>query len=206
MYNPMWITLGVEDALSEAVARRLVKEYLPGSCIGNVLGRGGNNVLKSRLNSLNQIAQHIGPVIIITDLDNPSSCPAELVADWTGNLRVSSNFLMRVAVMEIEAWVIADRHAFANWLGIPDNIVPRNSEDIADPKQALIELTRQSRMRDLRQDIVKSQPDGLFSQGIGYNDRLKGFVSDHWQPDRARQVSASLDKAIRRIAEISRDM
>ena len=109
---------------------------------------------------------------------------------------------MRVAVMEIEAWVIADRQSFAEWLGIATNVVPRNPDDVPDPKQELVDLARRSRKRELREALVRNLPDGLFRPGPGYNAYLGSFVAQLWKPETARVNSPSLNRAIRRITEI----
>ena len=198
----MLITLGVEDLLSESVARRLVSEYTPGAQITNVMGLQGNQFLRRQMRVFNEIARHRGPSIVFTDLDRPESCPAELVRDWTSGLQVAPKLLMRVAVMEIEAWVIADRQSFAEWLGIATNVVSRNPDDIPDPKRELVDLARRSRKRELREALVRNLPDGLFRPGPGYNAYLGSFVAQLWKPETARVNSPSLNRAIRRITEI----
>ena len=198
----MLITLGVEDLLSESVARRLVSEYTPGAQITNVMGLQGNQFLRRQMRVFNEIARHRGPSIVFTDLDRPESCPAELVRDWTSGLQVAPKLLMRVAVMEIEAWVIADRQSFAEWLGIATNVVSRNPDDIPDPKRELVDLARRSRKRELREALVMSLPDGLFRPGPGYNAYLGSFIAQLWKPETARVNSPSLNRAIRRITEI----
>ena len=198
----MLITLGVEDLLSESVARRIVSEYAPEAQIMNVMGLRGNQSVRRRMRDFNEIARHLGPSIVFTDLDRPESCPVELVRDWTNRLRIAPNLLLRVAVMEIEAWLIADRQSFAEWLGISVGIVPRSPDDVHDPKQELIQLARRSRKRELREALVRSLPDGLFRPGPGYNDYLGSFVAQLWKPETARLNSPSLNRAITRITEI----
>ena len=124
----MFITLGVEDALSEAVAARLVELYAEEARVSRTIGLIGNQDLRRRLPSLNAIAFFEGPALALTDLDRPDACPAELVKDWTQNIRRNPNLLVRVAVLEIEAWLIADRANFARWLGISESVTPRAPE------------------------------------------------------------------------------
>ena len=203
MYSPMLVTLGVEDILSESVARRLVSEYAPEAQVIHVIGLRGNQALKQRIRDFAQIARYVGPSLVITDLDSFENCPADLVREWTNGLQVVPNFLMRVAVIEIEAWVTADRQAIAEWLGISVDIVPRNLEEVPNPKQEIVELARRSQKRGLRDALIRSSPDGLFRPGPGYNDYLGSFVDQHWEPERARLSSSSLDRAIMRITEMT---
>lgn len=200
----MLVTLGVEDILSESVARSLVREYAPEAQIVNVIGLQGNQALRRRIGDFVDIARYIGPSLVITDLDRADACPVDLVRDWTNGLPAVPDFLMRVAVLEIEAWIIADRQAIAEWLGISVDVVPRNPEEALDPKRELIELARRSRKRDLREALIRGLPDGLFRPGPGYNSYLERFVSQNWEPERARLITPSLDRTISRITELSR--
>ena len=103
----MFVTLAVEDGLSASVARRLVNEYVHDAIIIATLGFQGNQYLRARMRDFNQIAAYTGPVIVLTDLDRPGDCPVELVAEWIGNISPAPNLLLRVAVIEIEAWIMA---------------------------------------------------------------------------------------------------
>ena len=198
----MLITLGVEDVLSEAVAKRLVKQYAEEAQFGTTIGLRGNDDLRKRLRSLNNIASFVGPALVLTDLDSPQRCPAELVESWTQNIRRSPNLLVRVAVLEVEAWIIADRVNFARWLGISESVMPRAPEEVDDPKNARVQLARRSRNRNRRDGLVRDLGDGLFRPGPGYNLELIEFVNRHWNTEAARIAAPSLNRAIRRIANL----
>ena len=168
-----------------------------------VFGSQGNVGLRRQLRNLNQIAMYTGDVLVLTDLDRPQGCPVELVRDWTRNIPGRSpNLLIRVAVLEIEAWIMADRAEFANWLGIPQAIVPRNPESEDDAKRTLIELARRSHTRELRRALFHSLGDGLYVPTANYNIALSNFVQFNWRPESARRTAPSLDRAIRRISNI----
>lgn len=199
----MLFTLGIEDVLSASIASRLVNEYIHGAEIVNTIGLRGNDYLRDRFRDLNQIAAYVGPVLILTDLDRPGGCPAELVEDWTQNFTPYPELLLRVAVLEIETWVMADRRSFASWLRIAQNRVPNRPEEVDDPKQTLIELARSSRKRDLRDGLVRSYRDGLFRPGPDYNALLSHFVEHFWEPEAARLITPSLDRAIVRISSMA---
>ena len=49
-------------------------------------------------------------------------------------------FLFRIAVREVEAWLIADREALAGFLKIKIMHVPYKPEELVDPKRVLLEL------------------------------------------------------------------
>lgn len=122
----MRVSLAVEDVLSESVARRLVHRYVPEAEITNVIGLNGIDSVKRRIPKLNQIARYQGSVLALADLDKPLECPANLVQEITKGLVVSPRLLIRVAVLEIESWILADRDAIARWLGVALSTVSRN--------------------------------------------------------------------------------
>ena len=198
----MFVTLGVEDTLSQSVARRLLREYTPGAEIWRVVGLNGNQSIRTRIIDLNQIAANIGPVLVLTDLDSPDSCPVELIEEWTGNISPDPNLLIRVIVLEIESWVMADRHSFAKWLMVARDRIPHHPEDVDDPKRILIEIARRSRKRELRDGLVRRYRGVVYQRGLEYNALLSDFVEHTWDPEAARLNSRSLDRAIRRIADM----
>ena len=185
------------------MAERLIREYSTGVDRLTVIDTQGNIELRRRLPDLNQIAMYAGDVLVLTDLDRPQGCPAELVREWTRRIPDRApNLLIRVAVLEIEAWVMADRAEFANWLGIPLAIVPRNPEGEDDAKRTLIELARRSPKRNLRDRLIHSLRNGLYTPATDYNILLSDFVEISWRPEYARRTVPSLDRAIARISNI----
>ncbi|WP_197673209.1 hypothetical protein [Leptolyngbya sp. O-77] len=109
------------------------------------------------------------------------------------------NLIFRVAVVEVEAWLLAHREAFAEFLGISVNLIPHNIDSEPDPKRLLIELTKRSRRRSLRDAIVP--PQGSTAKiGRDYNGQLIQFVNQNWQANTARACSRSLDRAMNAIA------
>ncbi len=190
--------------MSDSVARRLVGEYAPGAQVVRTIGLRGNDYLRRRMRDFNQIAAHYGPVLVLTDLDRPQSCPPQLVREWTRGMSPSPDLLVRVAVLEIEAWIMADRMGLAEWLGVAPNVVTRRPEEILDPKRELTALARRSRIRNRRSGMVRELRDGSFIPGPDYNTQLGGFANGRWDPEAARLLSPSLDRAIRTIEGILR--
>ena len=196
------VTLGVEDVVSESVAQRLIREYAPRLQWVQTIGLTGFGQLKKQMPTFNKIAQYRGPVIVVTDLDNPRSCPIVLIVEWSQDLQLSPSFVFRVAVIEIETWLIADRQRIAKWLTVPETLVPRLPETIPEPKECLVNLASRSRNRRLREAMVP-RPGSTRSTGPGYNEYVSAFASDVWNPEAARTIAPSLDRAIVRIAELS---
>src|SRR5260370_38191900 len=97
----------VEDVVSEAVVRRLVTVIRPDLHISGVVRKNGKSYVRHRIRELNRVA-HSVPVFVMIDLDTPIPCPADVIRSWLPNT-FAPKLLFRVAVMEIESWVMADR-------------------------------------------------------------------------------------------------
>jgi len=184
------LQLAVEDSLSEAVLRALLRQSGRGFAVGQCYQRGGFGYLKKTIRGFNQAARGI-PFLVLTDLDIYPCAPA-LVAEWLPVPR-HPNLLFRVAVHEVESWLLADQEAIARFLSIRKALIPTKPDQVARAKEALIELARNSRNRELRRDIVP--PAGSTrKQGPDYNGRLSGFIRDHWGLERASRHSPSLQR------------
>jgi hypothetical protein len=133
------------------------------------------------------------PVVLLTDLDN-APCPSGLIENWLGQAP-HIDFLFRVCVREIEAWLIADANSLAHYLGVPPARIPREPDAIIDPKGMLLELAARSN-RAKRASVL---PRGSAPIGAGYNDFFCGFVTTQWNADRAANRSRSLARARARI-------
>jgi hypothetical protein len=112
MTTPIPVNLAFEDALIESLLLRILPVQFATRTIYN---RGGYGYLKRTVNGFNNAAQGI-PFLVGTDLDT-YECPPALIDDWLPRPK-HDNLLIRVAVREAEAWVLADRDGFAQFLGI----------------------------------------------------------------------------------------
>lgn len=182
----------VEDTLQEAILHKLLQIYRPDISIIGVSGKKGNSYIKSGIRAFNEASKHL-PHIVLADLDRKPCAPA-LLAEWI-NFPTNPKLLFRIVQREVEAWILADRAEIARYIGIPENRIPYNTQELEDPKEHIINLARKSRKRIIR-DIV---PQGISSQGPGYNPLLQEFVFKKWCPERAAQNNTSLQKAINRL-------
>lgn len=198
----MSVTIAVEDAVSGAVATRLIARYAPQHEFTRVIVLGGINNLKARMRNLIQTAGREDLVLVLADMDHPDGCPLYRVSELSGGFTLPRNLLLRIVMPEIESWIMADRSGIAQWLNIPANIVPRYPESLNDPKRALVQLASRSRNRTLRQRIAPAHVLGTHRTGAGYNILLREFVTQHWNPDAARINAPSLARAITRIAQL----
>lgn len=191
------IALATEDELSEQVGLILAAEARLD--VELRFRRGGNGYLQSRISNFCEMVS-FQPVLVISDLDR-QRCASQLVAKWLGARVRPANLLIRIAVREIEAWLLADHEAMGGLLGRRAGL-PREPDALLDPKQSLLNLARRAPKR-VREELL---PLGgaLASQGLGYNALLGEFVRTAWSPTRAALLSPSLRRARRRLNELER--
>ena len=81
--------------------------------------------------------------------------------------------------------------------------IPREPEQVADPKHAVVELAHESSKRVIREGLVPSEVGGR-RIGPAYTDEVIPYVRRRWSPDRARDASPSLARAFERCETFSR--
>ncbi len=191
--------IATEDALTEAVAERLILETGGVLCVDTKIpGKGAGN-LKKKLPELTRVAYSL-PVLLITDLDRVACAPL-LISTWKGGGKLPQDMLFRVAVREVESWLMADAEALANLLKIRSKKIPIKPDTLGDPKQTLLELAKKA-PRAIREELIKA-PGAIAAQGIGYNSVLGQFVREDWSAERAAIRSPSLASTRRRIDELA---
>lgn len=187
-----WVSIATEDEPSEAVAERLVQDA--GGSVYLRLRKGGFGYLKSSLAKFSKIADQ-QPVLLLTDLDR-GDCPLRLIEDWRGG-GLSPQLYFRVVVREIEAWLLADREGFGEFLGVPSRLIPGEPEALHDPKAKVLELAQRARA-GLRAELLPAR-GAIASQGLGYSARLAEFASNGWDLARATERAPSLARAVQRL-------
>lgn len=191
----------VEDELSEAVVRRIVAGSGRHFLIDRVINERGNSQIRVGVPKYKS-ASHVLPHFVLTDLDR-LPCAPELLDTW-GVGRLPPRMLFRVAVREVEAWLLADREGIADFLSVAVTKIPAEPEKLDDPKLSLINLARKSRRRRLAQELVPANGSSA-PYGPLYNARLTEFVNGKWDLERARRCSPSLDRALLRVVGFLRD-
>jgi len=194
--NIVYITIAVEDPLSEAVVRRMLQQSDKNYCVGNCLMRSGFGYLKSKINEFNKASRKT-PFFVLTDQD--IGCPPEKI-NSRFNDSPNSNLIFRIAVMEIESWVMADRKAIADFLSISVDNFPYKMDEISNPKNFLLTKAKKSRKRKLKNDIIPVL-GSTAKQGPDYNARLSEFIRKNWDVNRAIKYSESLNRAFNRLQE-----
>ena len=153
MKAPIPIYLAVEDDLSEWVVRRALSTRPAEYAVGAVFGRTGFGYLKKQAPAFNNAAQHC-PFLILTDLDQ-CPCAPQLIEEWLGRPRYP-NLLLRVAVRELESWLLGDSSGLSHFFGLRTPFVCRNPEQFAEPKEELLKLAMTSPSPNPRYSTTQS--------------------------------------------------
>lgn len=195
------ISLVVEDLLTKSVALEILKATGKSFSVNTVYDSGGFGYIKSKIIGFNSASKGC-PYLVITDLDS-GECAAGLIADWFGTVSVEHNLIFRVAVKEVESWILADRESFSGFLGIRADLIPEDTDTLTDPKASLVSLSAKCRKRSLRERIVPDETNIGAKQGPDYNGALIEFVQRCWRIRSAVNHSPSLKRAFNRIQSFS---
>ncbi|MHB8090628.1 MAG: hypothetical protein ACYDH8_03340 [Syntrophales bacterium] len=195
------VYVATEDQLSEALVERLVQEENQGMHIAVRMRKEGNGYLRKNMLSFNKIACSF-PVLLFTDLDR-CDCPMSIIKDWCGEIVLRDTLLLRIAVRETEAWLLADREGFAEFSGVPVHRIPLQPELLDNPKEVLINLIRRyGKKRVVKADILPEK-NSTAKVGLAYNQALCGFVQGSWSLERAAQSADSLNRARCRLHDLN---
>lgn len=196
------IAVVAEDRLTQAVLLKCISSALPNYSVARSEVKNGRGNVLRELGAYANLAQAM-PVLIGVDLDG-DECAPTLLANW-GQLPPQPGLLLRVAVREIEAWVLADKRRVASFLGAAPNEVPMRPDTLDDPKRSLLEVAREHARAELRADLVPRNYDASYPRiGPAYNLRMCDFVAKRWRPQVAREKSESLDRAMAALEQLSR--
>jgi hypothetical protein len=198
MCSSIVISASVEGITDEAAVRRLVAHV--GAGLGDVYGKNGKRQLRNNIRGYNQAARY-WPWIVLVDLNSDADCAPELRRDWLPD--PSRGMCFRVAVRELEAWLLADRQALAAFLSVRPALMPPDPEELEDPKRFVIDLARRSSRRAIREDMVPRPGSGRLV-GPAYPSRVIEFISQAWRPDVAAENSESLRESLERLESLLR--
>ncbi len=194
MNTLIYLHVEVEDELSKAVILKIL-QHTQRFQVTQCLVRGGNSQLKKIILGLNHAAKG-RPYLVLTDLDNVV-CPLALIQTWLPHGK-HHNLLFRVAVREIESWLLADRESIMKFFGLSGSPIPEATDDISKPKEFLIQLARQAKPRELREAIVP-RVGSTAKVGRDYNGALLPFVQNKWQIEVASRYSNSFRRTLQAL-------
>jgi hypothetical protein len=197
--------IAVEDDLSDAVARKLldhvrrgfqVKARYPLPAFPHLRPElSGYGYLRTNVRAFNMAAAQT-PHLLLTDLDI-AACAPQLIQEWFGS-SLHPNFLLRVAVREVETWLLADAANIAVFLRLTPNHIPASVETVANPKEEIVRLAGISTDSEVQQNLVP-RPGSTAKTGRLFNRSLIGYVRDLWDIDAAAANADSLARALRAL-------
>ena len=187
-----------EDEITHQIMLKIYELF--GNCIAEsrTIPCHGKGKIKKQIKAYINAAQY-GNYFVITDLDNDFNCAPLLIKKWLSGSS-TNQLIFRIAVHEIESWLLADKAGFAAFFSISENLIPPEPDNIIDPKQTVIALARRSKKREIRETIVPI--DDYMVNGPEYNAKFQYFVQNCWNINSARKNSPSLDKAIKAFEKI----
>lgn len=191
------IVAAVEGVTDEAVVQRLIDHA--GGQVGRVYGKNGKVNLRRKIAGYNNAARH-GPWFVLVDLD--ADCAPPLRDAWLPN--PVPGLCFRVAVREVEAWLMADPETLASYLDAPRKRITGDPESLDDPKGAMVSLARRSRKPGVRRDMVPREGSGR-PVGPAYPGRLIEYATTEWRPEIAARNSESLRRALRCLRRVAAD-
>ncbi|MBE7437821.1 MAG: hypothetical protein HS115_05130 [Spirochaetales bacterium] len=188
-----------EDLLSESFAKGMVAEL--GFEIAFSKFVGGWSHLKGNFDKYRNLAAKGNKVLILTDLDQ-RDCAPSLLREWSQGLGIPQGLVLRVCVHEIESWLMADRDAFAEFLGFSTTNLPLYPDAERDPKRYLFTtIASKSRRREIKAGIL---PRSGSHVGPEYNSLMINFLKTDFRMDVARKHSPSLERALAALSRCHR--
>ncbi len=193
----------VVEGAPDAAAIRAIASHV-GLPIATVYIRNKPQILLG-LSGFNQAAR-FWPWLVLIDLDSSAPCAPDFVA--THLQTPSRHMRLRVAVRELEAWLMSDRRRMADFLGVPETRIPLEPETLADPKQALVNIARHSSRRLIVEGMVP-RPDSSGDTGPLYWSLLVEFITQtphQWRVGVAAQAAPSLSGCIAAARSLRRSL
>jgi len=187
---PVVINATVEGIVDEAVVIRLISSV--GGTLGTVYGKNGKPQVHSKIAGYNNAARNM-PWLVLVDLDHDAECAPLLRDVWLP--QVAPMMCFRIAVHEVEAWLLADRVGIARFLMVARASVPRDSDRLDDPEHTMVDLAGHSRSRAIREDMLPREGSGR-PVGPAYTSRLMEFAGGAWSPKEAMNASDSLRRCV----------
>jgi hypothetical protein len=196
----MLVHLLLEGRLEEPVAEKLLAHC--GHEKGFVYGQKGCAYLHEKAKGFQRLAQPGCGVLALMDFrDTGTPCPSDALRNKLSLLAPPPNFLCRMAIYELESWLLADAASLSGFLGISVSAIPRNPEMERLPKQTLVNLARRSRKTAIRDSIVPG-PDHCGTVAPAYLATMTEFINEHWNIAVAAQNSPSLNRCVLRLQNL----
>jgi hypothetical protein len=195
--KPISITFVYEDILQRVTIEKIIRSlFTKKFVIETYLPGRGFSWIKNNINYFNRASTNT-TFLILVDLDQ-DPCPSRKIMDWLEDPK-GSNLLLRIAVKEIESWIVGDTKNFAKFLHVREDRLMKNVDSIRDPKKYIFSLAHQSGIRQL--SGICPNPGARI--GPEYNEKMTKFVNSSWNPTLAMKNSRSLKRSIIRLQTYS---
>lgn len=185
----MSLVVVVEGDTDIPVASALAKDA--GFEIASLMDMQGKSQLDLQLSGFNSAAKG-SPWFVLRDLDQDAECAAALLRELA--LEPSTWMVFRLAVREVEAWLLADAEGIAKFFHVSERDVPTAPDGQLDPTLSLVNLARKSTRLSIRKAMVPP-PGATVQVGSLYEATLIDFATRHWSLSRACKRSDSLKRA-----------
>jgi hypothetical protein len=179
----------VEGDTDLPVVRKLAHDA--GLSITAELDQAGKARLDDELTGYNAAAKG-SPWLVLRDLDHDAPCAGRFLAER--EFSPAPWMCFRLAVRELEAWLLADAHGMAGFLRVDEGLLPRDPDAERDPTETLVRLARRSGSSALRKALIP-KPGSSVTVGPLYEAKIIEFAERHWELARACERSASLRRA-----------
>lgn len=192
----MIVTLVGEGTIDIAVGTRLAEDA--GHSVHRTYPQRGKHNLDRQLPGYNNAAR-FAPWLVLRDLDTDASCAPTLARQLLPQPARYMSF--RIAVRAVEAWLLADTEAFAEFFSVSHTRIPATPDELGDPKRALVDVVALSTSASIRKAILPGPVTRKV--GPGYTGAVIAFVNAHWNIGRARKASPSLDRCVAALAALT---
>ncbi len=193
----MNVTVAVEGPSDGAVLGAVLRTA--GFQIQHTYVKGGKSQLDRSLRAYNNAAR-FGPWLVLRDLDHDADCAPDLTIRLLPT--PAPHMCFRIAVRSVEAWLLADVDAFAQFFGVNRSRIPPDPDCLPHPKRAVIDLAVHSRKREIRADVAPRPGSGA-REGAAYSSRVSEFALTSWRPKVAALKSDSLARCLRAIRRLA---
>ncbi len=131
------------------------------------------------------------PLLVVRDLDHDDECPGAFVAAL--RLRPTRWFRFRLAVRELESWILADADGLSRFLRVDAKWLPRQPDAEEDPTLTLLKVAQRA-PATIRRALLPRSGDASVV-GPLYEAKLIEFGERSWDVARAARRSPSLRRA-----------
>lgn len=192
-----------EGVTDDIIARRVILHCgaVPGTSYRTPAKGNGKANVDRRLGGLNAGARFKAPVLVVRDLDDDAPCAPELVHRL---LPEPDRFMaLRICVHSAEAWLMADRTAYARYCGVPVAWVPDAPETQARLKDTILAWTERDRSSRFRR-FMAARRKAAVPDWSSLGEWQSSFAEELWDIHAAADSNAapSLERAIGRVRAI----